>query len=110
LLPPGTLAALKGHVDAIVIVVLAAGAMAALTAGANAPGVATVTFGLGIIYHIRCTAAERHKQQMEQQKLDKAALDVEVIKARHRDLLQYEQPSLSLEHKPRVARQKPKGA
>jgi hypothetical protein len=101
MLPPGTLKALKGHPDSIVTVVTFAIAVGAVGVGVSPwPVVGLLSVGL-LGFHIRSCAAEHHKEQMAQLKVDEAAVSVEMVKARHRELLTQEQPGLPLERKPR---------
>lgn len=101
LLPPGTLSALKGHHNGIVTVVTFTLAIGGMAAGASAWGVtAALAIVLGM-FHIRCKATEQHALQAAQHRIEESSLNVEAIKARHRELLQVEQPSLRLEREPR---------
>ena len=93
MLPPGTLRALKGHQDAIVVVVAFALAMSAMVAGAPA---GPVVMALGM-FHIRCVAKERHDVEMACQRAEQAAVHVEAVKARHRHLTMTEQPEFALQ-------------
>lgn len=101
MLPRGTLRFLKGQPDAIVMVVLAAMALTALTADAPPWAVMMTVVIVAGLYHARCQAREYHQREMAQIKADEAAAKVEAVKARYRDLLSYEQPSLPLDRKPR---------
>ena len=96
MLPPNTLRYLKGQYDSIVAVVLAAITLGAIAEGAPPwPAVACLSI-IGIFYHVRRSAAERHMKEMAQLKVDNEVAKVEVIKARYRDLVTYEQASLPL--------------
>lgn len=65
MLPPSALKYLKGHHDGIVFVLLASiTASGGYAAGGPWVGVAGLTIG-GVLYHIRCTAAERHRIELE---------------------------------------------
>ena len=101
MLPPGTLVALKGHFDGIVTVVALAVAAVAMAAGASPPWtVGSMALAL-YLYHIRCKSREQHDERMAQNKIDEAMVRVESIKARHRELLSVEQPTLALETRTR---------
>jgi len=101
MLPPGTLAALKGHFDGIVAVVALAIASGAMAAGAPPLWtVAALAIAL-VLYHIRCKSKEKHEEHMAQNKINEAMIKVEAIKARHRELLSVDQPSLGLENRSR---------
>jgi hypothetical protein len=101
-LPPGTLKALKGQYNAVVAVVAFAMATGAMAAGAPAwPVVAALAIALGM-HHIRSSATERHHRELAERRVQESALKVEAIKARHRDLVMFEQPALPLERKPRT--------
>ena len=101
-LPPGTLKALKGQYNAITAVVALAVTTAAMAAGAPAwPVTAALAIALGM-HHIRSSATERHNREVAEQKLRDTAMNVEAIKARHRDLVLFDQPALPLERKPRT--------
>ena len=101
-LPPGTLKALKGQYNAITTVVALGVATAAMAAGAPAWPVAAALAIALLMHHIRSSAAELHNQATAERKLQESALKVEAIKARHRDLVLFEQPALPLERKPRT--------
>ena len=97
MLPPGTLKYLKGHHDAIVIVVLAAMALGvAATGRVNGWVVVALLAAAGGAYHLRCVGAERHRERLAQIKAEGAAAEVEKVRARHRDVLHYEQQALPL--------------
>ena len=101
-LPPGTLKALKGQYNAIVSVVALAVAVGAMGAGAPPwPVAATLAIAL-VMHHIRSSTAERHTRAMAEQRLQESVVKVEAVKARHRDLVLFEQPALPLERKPRT--------
>jgi hypothetical protein len=97
LLPPGTIAALKGHPNGVVTVALYATAVGAMAVGAPSWGVVAAMAIAFWMFHNRCCSAERHAKEMAQNKVDEAAVNVEAIKARHRDLLLSGQPGLPLE-------------
>jgi hypothetical protein len=102
LLPPGTLAALKGHFHGIVATVVFTVACAAMAAGAPPwPTIVGLAIAL-LMYHIRSSRREEHEERIAQQGIDQAVAHVEAIKARHRDLLQVEQPVLPLGSAPRT--------
>lgn len=96
MLPPGTLQSLKGHYDGIVAIVSASLTFGGIAVGVPEwPAVAVMIVTL-VFYHVRRQAAENHLKEMAQVKVDKAVADVEMVKARHRDLLLYQQPPLPL--------------
>jgi hypothetical protein len=100
MLPPGTFRALKGHPNGIVTVAMFAMAAGLMAAGvAPWPVVALLAIAL-LMFHIRCSATERHVGDMAQRKVDEAAIKVEATKARYRALLSMEQPSLDLTRPP----------
>jgi hypothetical protein len=95
-LPPGTLRALKGQYDNIVVVVLAAMAFTALAIGSSAwPTVGILALSYGA-FHIRRRAAERHQSGMAQHRVTEAAVRVEATKARYRALYSDGEPELDL--------------
>ena len=98
MLPTGTLRYLKGHPDAIVSVVLAAAAFSAMVAGVSTEAGLGGLIIAGTLYHVRRLGAERHAKAMAQAKVDTEVAKVELVKARHRDLLLYEQPMLPLDN------------
>jgi hypothetical protein len=101
MLPPGTIAALKGRPNEIVVVSVATVAFGALAAGAPAwPAVAIAAIAL-FAYHLRSTATERYMHAMAQLKVDEAVAAAEMVKARHRDQLAKGQENLQLERPPR---------
>jgi hypothetical protein len=53
------------------------------------------------MFHVRCLGKEKHLEQMAQRKVDEAAYKAEAIKARYREMLSVEQPSLTLETRQR---------
>ena len=97
LLPPGAIAALKGHPNGVVTVSLFTAAVGAMAVGAPPLGVVPAMAIAFVMFHNRCCSAERHEGEMAQRKVDEAAVNVEAIKARHRDLLLSGQPGLPLE-------------
>jgi len=100
-LPPGTLSALKGQYDSIVIVIVASLAFGAMAIGA-APWAAVCALALVLgVFHIRRSAAERHQAEMAQQRVADAAIRVEATKARYRALYSVGEPELDLERQPR---------
>ena len=103
MLPPGTLRYLKGHHDGIVIVVLVVMTFGAMAGGLD-PLAAIAVLALAVFaYHIRCVSKQAHDHKMEQLKVDGAVAKAEMIKARHRDLLENIQPTLPLERRPRIS-------
>ncbi len=83
LLPPGTLQALRGHPDGVVIVVLASIAMGALAVGASAWAILAIFFGAGALYIVRCVANDRHALNLARLEVERTALDIELVKRRH---------------------------
>jgi hypothetical protein len=96
MLPPGALRYLKGHPDGIVAGLLGVAALSALAGGALPWAVIGVLAVVLILYHLRCLARERHEMTIAELNVERAAAEVELIKARHRDLAMHEQPSLPL--------------
>lgn len=89
---------LKRHPDALVTVACLAAAMWALVHGAAAlPVIAVLVIALGA-YLIQSMARMRHEQTMADAAVNREVAKVEQIKARHRQLQQYEQPALPLEN------------
>lgn len=105
MLPPGTLKALKGHPNGIVTVVLFAVAVGAILAGASPWAIIAAMVLAFAMFHNRCSTAERHQLEMAQLKVNEAVAGVEMIKARHRDLLLSDQPGLPLESPSRAVTQ-----
>jgi hypothetical protein len=100
MLPPGTLAALKGHFHGIVTVVALAVVVGSMAAGAP-PQWAVLALVIALLmYHVRCRDKEHHEENMAQSKINEAMVRVEAVKARHRDLLSVKQPTLNLEDRP----------
>ena len=100
-LPPGTLRALKGNHDGIVAVVCLAMTFAAIRLGVDA-WVAVVVLALVLgMFHIRGSSREGHQHRMAILGVEKAALNVEEIKARYRELVLAGQPALPLERRHR---------
>jgi hypothetical protein len=92
--------ALKGHFAGIVAAALWTIAATAMAVGASGW---SIVVGLAIVlwmYHIRCNSKERHDEKMAQLDIDRAVANVEAIKARYRELLSAEQPSLGFENRP----------
>lgn len=100
-LPPGALGYLKGHQHGIVFVLLATGGLSALALGASTFGTVVVILGLGGLYHFRCEGSEKHRERLTQAEVERAALKVENVRARHQDLIENEQPPLPLVQRPR---------
>lgn len=97
MLPPGTLAALKGHHNGIVAVVMFAIAAGTMAIGALAwPVVVMLAIALAM-FHIRCDAAESHDRDMARLRIEEALARAEAIKARHRALPRYRQADLPLD-------------
>src|SRR5262249_6687721 len=96
-LPPGTLRALSGDRDAIVIVVLACMAFGAVALGAP-PWAALVILVVALVgFEKRRAKGEEHRVAMARLKVDEAAVRVEATKARYRELYTETQPRLDLE-------------
>jgi membrane protein implicated in regulation of membrane protease activity len=102
LLPRGALAALKGHYDGIVTVVGLAITAGGMTAGASPVWLVLALAVALLLYHFRRKDSEKHDEYMARNRIDAAMVKVEAIKARHRELLLVEQPSLRLENRPRT--------
>lgn len=96
-LPPGTLRALKGQHDDIVIVVLAVMAFGAMAAKAPAWAAMGALAVLLLVFHIRRCAAELHQREMAQIRVTDAAIWVEATKARYRELYSVGEPELDLQ-------------
>jgi len=99
MLPPGALKYLRGHRDGLVFVSVASVAASLIYVGQAVAGIALLTITLGL-YHLRTSRFEEHQTELQRLKVDQEAMKVEVIKARHRDLLLYEQPNLPLVNAP----------
>ena len=93
LLPRGTLAALKGHPDGIVVVVTVAASLGAMAAGVPVRGSISGLVIRLLLYHIRCSRAEAHERDMARLKVEQAAVEAKIAEARL-DLLLHEQQTL----------------
>lgn len=101
MLPPGTLAALRGHHNGIVSVVMFASAGGVMAAGAPPWAVVVLLAITLVMFHIRCNATESHDRAMATLRIEEALARTEAIKARHR-MLRPEQPDLPLERGPAI--------
>ena len=97
MLPPGTLAALRGHVEGIVTVVALAIVSAAMAAGAPPQWAVSALAIALVLSHIRCRGRENHDEHGAQHKLDESLIRIAAIKARHKELLSEDQPTLGFE-------------
>lgn len=96
MLPPGTLAALKGHHNGVVTVVLFATSVAAMSAGAPPWSVILLLVISVAAFHIRYKAAESHERELLWLKIAQTLARIEAAKTRHGFLPLSEQPDLPL--------------
>lgn len=97
MLPPGALQYLKGHPDGIVSVLLATVTLGAISVGVEPWSSITVLIVAQGFYHIRRSKSEANNRDLAQVAVDKEVTKVEMVKARQRNLLSSEQPSLPLD-------------
>jgi len=83
MLPPGTIAALKGHPNEIVAVAIFAPAAAAMAAGAPAWPLAFLAVAALGVFHIRQTASERHNEVMAQLRIEQTLATAQALRTRH---------------------------
>jgi hypothetical protein len=82
-----------------VILALASMSLAGLIYGAPSWAVVVIFLGGLVLHMVRANARERHQVHLAQIAVENASIEVEMVKARHRDLLLYDQPELPIAEK-----------
>lgn len=82
MLPPGTIAGLKGHPNELALVAIFAATAASMAAGAPAWPLSVVAVVTLVMFHIRQTASEGHNEVMAQLRIEEALATAQVLRSR----------------------------
>lgn len=110
MLPPGTISALKGYPNEIVISVVSAMAIGGMAIGIDPWPIVAVVAVVLTIYDKRSSSREKHDQAMAARRVEEAVAKADAVKAKYQPVRLLGQQDLQLEREPGQlidARQRP---